>query len=185
MKKVSSLYKNIPLTIQEGVFPGKKIRLSLKGLDQFNLSTYIIARISDRRAKVNQGAFSQTTDNEISFTSNVSTYSKVSKEKHSRLRVNHNSFFHHLLRDGKVHSRTRRFSLSNPRRFLPWNRYFKCWHSSFHRMTKVNLWCLSLPWCRFCPTTHQWRWSTTHQSPPSGPRRTSLPSLTPLTMLLM
>ena len=49
----------------QAVFPGKKVQLELMGLDQFNLSTYIIARISDRQANINKGAFSQSTDSEL------------------------------------------------------------------------------------------------------------------------
>ena len=59
------------------MFPGQKLQLSLKGLDQFNLSTYIIARISDSRANINQGAFSQSTDSELlANNKNVSHYKK-------------------------------------------------------------------------------------------------------------
>ena len=64
------------------MFPGQKIHLSLKGLDQFNLSTYIIARISDRRSNVNKGAFSQTTDSDlfVNITVRPATKIKITKD---------------------------------------------------------------------------------------------------------
>jgi hypothetical protein len=48
-------------------FPGEKIQLGLQGLDQFGLPTYLIARVSDSHANNNLGAFSQSTNNELSF----------------------------------------------------------------------------------------------------------------------
>ena len=54
------------ILLQKRAYPGQKIQLEIQGLDQFNLSTYLIARVSDSRDDINSGAFSQTTDIEIS-----------------------------------------------------------------------------------------------------------------------
>ena len=47
------------------VYPGQEIQLQLVGLDQFVHPTYLIARISDSRADINTGAFSQSTDDDF------------------------------------------------------------------------------------------------------------------------
>lgn len=47
------------------VYPGQDVQLNLIGLDQFDHSTYVIARISDSRDDINTGAFSQSTDDDI------------------------------------------------------------------------------------------------------------------------
>ena len=50
------------------VYPGQDLRLNLIGLDQFTHPTYLIARVSDSRADINSGAFSQSTDAQIEET---------------------------------------------------------------------------------------------------------------------
>ena len=52
-------------SLQRKAYPGQKIQLNIEGLDQFNLPTYLIARVSDSRADINNGAFSQTTDDDF------------------------------------------------------------------------------------------------------------------------
>ena len=49
-------------------YPGQSVQLNLTGLDLFENPTYFIARISDSRADINSGAFSQATDDDLNFT---------------------------------------------------------------------------------------------------------------------
>lgn len=54
--------------VQMAVYPGQNTQLNLVGLDLFENPTYFIARISDSRAGINSGAFSQATDDDLNIT---------------------------------------------------------------------------------------------------------------------
>ena len=73
-------------SLQRKAYPGQKIQLNIEGLDQFNLPTYLIARVSDSRADINNGAFSQTTDDDMVSLTYPQSCDKSHDQSHDKSR---------------------------------------------------------------------------------------------------